>query len=50
MSRLLNKSTYSVTCLQKLSTDIFHRWFAESISMIVTDISGLNLESMEVSI
>ncbi|EFO25233.2 hypothetical protein LOAG_03255 [Loa loa] len=49
MSRLLNKSTYNATCLQKLSIDGFHRWFSESISTIVTDISGLNLESMELS-
>ncbi|VDO29940.1 unnamed protein product [Onchocerca flexuosa] len=49
MSRLLNKSTYSTTCLQKVNIDSFHGWFAESINMIVTDISGLDLESMELS-
>lgn len=48
MSRFLNKTTYSNTCTQKLSTDVFHRWFAESIDMIVTDMSGLNFQSMEV--
>uniref|UniRef100_A0A0R3RZI5 Shootin-1 n=1 Tax=Elaeophora elaphi TaxID=1147741 RepID=A0A0R3RZI5_9BILA len=49
MSRLLNKSTCSATCLQKLDADNFHCWFAESVGIIVMDISGLNLESMELS-
>ncbi|CAG9539085.1 unnamed protein product, partial [Cercopithifilaria johnstoni] len=49
MSRLLKNSTHSDTCLQKLDTDSFHRWFAESINMVVTDIHGLDLETMELS-
>ncbi|VDK62352.1 unnamed protein product [Onchocerca ochengi] len=49
MSRLLNKSTYSATCLQKVNIDSFHGWFAESINMIVTSISSLDLESMELN-
>ncbi|VDM18802.1 unnamed protein product [Wuchereria bancrofti] len=49
MSRLLNKNTYSTTCLQKLNIDGFQHWFTESINVIITDINGLNLESMELS-
>ncbi|VIO91563.1 Uncharacterized protein BM_BM10844 [Brugia malayi] len=49
MSRLLNKNTYSTTCLQKLSIHGFQNWFTESINVIITDINGLNLESMELS-
>ncbi|KAM3723545.1 Nuclear distribution protein nudE [Dirofilaria immitis] len=49
MSRLLSRSTYSTTCLQKVNVDSFRSWFAESINTIVMDISGLDLESMELS-
>uniref|UniRef100_A0A915PVV9 Uncharacterized protein n=1 Tax=Setaria digitata TaxID=48799 RepID=A0A915PVV9_9BILA len=49
MSRLLNKTTYSATCVRKLDADNFHDWFAESINMVITDTNGLDLDSMEMS-
>ncbi|VDM99343.1 unnamed protein product [Thelazia callipaeda] len=49
MSRLLNKTAYSTTCLQKINSESFINCFHQAVSIATEDISVLNVESFQLN-